>query len=129
MRRGDFILFGVLAIVIITLTSSFIMNSIEARKYTGKTYAKIELDGKLYKKVELTETSQDLMIVTERGYDLLRISDRGIHVVESDCPEKICMSYGHIRRVREMIVCLPLRMVIEVVGESYDVPELDALVS
>lgn len=126
MKRGDFVLLAILAIITVSFIAPSALNSKESQKYEGKTYAKIEVDGDLYKQVRLTGTQQDIEIITERGYDLLRISDNGIHVVESDCPEKICMSYGHIDQVGEMIICLPNRMVIEIIGET-NASEIDII--
>lgn len=129
MKRGDKWLILVLVVTSVSLYLAYSLKMMHAAKYEGKTFARIELNGELYKKVELTAVTQEIKIVTNRGYDLLRISNYGIEVVESDCPDKICMSYGFIDKVGEMIICLPNRMVVEIVGDSGSspAPEFDYL--
>lgn len=129
MKRGDKWLILVLVVTSVSLYLTYSLKMMHAAKHEGKTFAQIELNGELYKKVELTAEPQEIKIVTDRGYDLLRISNYGIEVVESDCPEKICMTYGFIDKVGEMIICLPNRMVVEIVGDSDSspAPEFDYL--
>lgn len=129
MKRGDRWLIFLLILIIGAVLSINAYRLSQAKAYSGTKYARIELNGDFYKQVELTESKQEIEISTERGYDLLQISDRGIQVIRSDCPEKICMAYGFIDRIGEMIVCLPNRMTVEVIGETQQQPEYDILVN
>lgn len=130
MRRGDM---AVLAVLLAAGSAFFIYwnthRQESGKAVAGSTYATIKLDGKLYRTVALTKETQDIEIQTKRGYDLLRISDYGIEVIKSDCPEKICMTYGHIHNPGQMIICLPNRMVVEVVGNAGADNGTDAMVT
>lgn len=42
------------------------------------------------------------------------VKDKGVRVVHSDCPDHICMKAGFIRKPRQIIVCLPLRVYAEI---------------
>lgn len=66
------------------------------------------------KKVKLTNETQIIKVKTERGYDILKVRDTGIEVIESDYPQKVCFSFGLISKPSELIICLPLRMIVEV---------------
>ena len=119
MKKGDFYLIAVILLLVTSLTvvNEWIKYSNESVQ--GVVSAKIMLDGEVYREVELTGKSELIEIRTPRGYDLLKVYNNGIQVIESDCPDKICMSYGLIDKVGETIICLPNRMIVEiVVGEE-----------
>ena len=37
---------------------------------------------------------------------------------DADCPDRLCVKQGRIKKVGESIVCLPHKVVIEIVGEK-----------
>lgn len=82
----------------------------------GEAYAKITVDGKLYQMVQLTRDVQEIEIQTAYGENLLRVHDFGIEMIEADCPDQICMTFGFNDRIGKMIVCLPHRVLVEIVG-------------
>lgn len=127
MKSGDRILILVVAIVTIVLIAIHYWPSDNPTQ--GPLYANISIDGKLLQKIELTNDIQEFEIKTDRGYDLLRVSEFGIQVVASDCPQKICMSYGQINKPGEIIVCLPNRMLVEIIGSNPSDIQIDAIVS
>lgn len=49
------------------------------------------------------------------------IEDGEVWVDESPCREKICIKMGHKHRVGDQIVCIPNRVIIEVVGKREQV--------
>lgn len=126
MKFGDRIL--ILVIVIVSTVMIGIQYSSSDIPTHGPLSANITIDGKLLHNIELTEDVQEIEIKTDRGYDLLRVSEFGIQVIASDCPKKICMSYGQINKPGEIIVCLPNRMLVEVIGNVPLEKEIDAIV-
>jgi len=52
------------------------------------------------------------------GPETLIIRDGKTWVSESPCPEKICIKMGKKWRSGEQIVCVPNRLVIDIVGED-----------
>ncbi|MCI3919429.1 NusG domain II-containing protein [Paenibacillus sp. TRM 82003] len=108
-----------IAIVAFVAAASLIFyfyNDKNAESYDGKTYARITVDGELFDEVELKEEEQRIEIRTDRGYNLLVASGGGIRMAEADCPDDLCLLMGEKRRVGETIVCLPNRVVVEIVG-------------
>lgn len=91
--------------------------------------AVIEVNGEHYHTIALTDEAQEIEIKTDRGYNVLRISDGGIEMIEADCPDQLCLGFGHIHRNRESIVCLPNRVFVEVTGSMNEGVEWDAIVS
>lgn len=62
-----------------------------------------------------TETFADAL-----GFNTLEISDGTAKIVEADCPDQICVRTYPISSPGETIVCLPHKLVVEVIssGES-----------
>lgn len=85
------------------------------KNYNG-TYAEITLDGKPYKKILLSEHSgeNEIDIKTKYGYNTIIIKDKSIGIIDSDCPDKICVKSGFISQPGEISVCLPHKLMIEI---------------
>lgn len=127
MKRGDLSIIAVLLIGVIILVS-FLWSG-EEDVYTGTTFAKITVDGELYKTAELTAELQEIEIRTDRGYNLIRIYDNAVQIIDADCPDQLCVHMGAVRKVGEKVVCLPNRVLVEVVGKSNEGDGVDAIVS
>ncbi|MNO30709.1 hypothetical protein D3C76_206540 [compost metagenome] len=128
LKKGDLILIALILFLALILWGG---RSLLDRQnvINGNSIATINVDGEVYKTVELTKETQYLEIRTERGYDILKIHDNGIEVVESDCPQKICFTFGFIQKPSETIICIPLRMYIEIKGDPGPANhEVDAIV-
>lgn len=119
-KQGDLLLIaGVLTAALILIGIRWMNGHPEgADQISEGYYATIKVDNEIFRTVQLTREPQYIEVRTERGYDLLKVHDYGIEVVESDCPQKICFTFGHITKPGEVIICLPLRMIIEVSGHA-----------
>lgn len=67
---------------------------------------------------ERKETVQRIEVKTERGINVVCLQDGIVWVEEADCPDQICVKEGKISGYSESIVCLPHRMVIEIVEKD-----------
>ena len=57
--------------------------------------------------------------VTGEGFsNILVIRDGKADMTEADCPDRICVKHRPVSRVGETIVCLPHKVVVEVIGEG-----------
>ena len=45
-----------------------------------------------------------------------QIKDNSIAVINSDCPDKICIKTGYISNTGESIVCMPNRLIVTIKG-------------
>ncbi len=52
------------------------------------------------------------------GTNILKIEDGHAYVIYADCPDKLCCHAGKISLTGERIVCLPNKLMIEVIGED-----------
>lgn len=82
------------------------------------SFVKITIDGQLYGTYSLDKERDVEIVVQEKVSNVLRIRDGQAKMVSADCPDKLCMRQKAISLQRETIVCLPNKVVAEVIGGS-----------
>ena len=89
---------------------------------------RITLDGKEYGTYSLSE-NQEIPVQTEYGCNIVQIQDGMVFMKDADCPDKYCIHQGKTNRSNKSIVCLPHKLMVEVVEASKDKPadEIDAM--
>ena len=108
-RRVDICLIGALL-----LLSAVLYFAINGGRTAGGT-AVVRVDG------EITEThalSEDGEFTLNGGTNVLVIENGEAYMKSADCPDKLCVGMGKIRRAGESVTCLPNRVVITVVGKN-----------
>lgn len=79
----------------------------------------ITVDGEVYQEIVLTEdTNMQFRIQTPHGYNDVVISKGVVDVVSADCKNQVCVETKPASRVNDNIVCLPHKVIIEIVGDS-----------
>ncbi len=107
---SDIILVGVLLIISLSVFLIWYLGSTE-----GAT-AVVTVDGK---KVGEYPLAIDGVYYINDGTNVLAIEDGKAFMVEANCPGyQDCVETGKIFRVGETIVCLPNKVVVEIVGEG-----------
>ena len=79
--------------------------------------AVVTVDGEVRAELLLDETDS-VEIETEWGYNIVHTEDGKAFVIVADCRDQICVDHKKIEKVGETIVCLPHKMVVEIVGEG-----------
>lgn len=130
MKRGDLILIGVIVIAALAfLVPKWLFQQESENLHNSKVFANITVDGELYQKVELTKEEQIIKVETSKGINILKVHDYGIEMFDADCPDKVCLSFGFVTRPNSTIVCIPHRVLVELVSEGgAGEDELDAVV-
>lgn len=118
MTKCDKIL---IAFILITSLSSLFFIKNKSISYKRK-YVSIQVNGEEIKKIIFDKKiiGETIPIKTKFGYNLIEIGDERVRVIEADCPDKIDVKQGYISNANEIIVCLPNRLVIEIIGETED---------
>lgn len=88
-------------------------------------YLRITVDGAVYGEYPLSE-DRTIEVYGEWGCNQVVISGGAVSVTEADCPDKYCMAYPPISERGQTIVCLPHKMVAEVLGRDA-ASEIDAV--
>ena len=73
--------------------------------------AEVSVDGEIIKEMPLTENGtldvEGLVIKIENGK---------VRVVESDCPDRLCMKMKDVDNVGDSIICIPNKVSVRIVG-------------
>ena len=83
----------------------------------------ITINGALYGTYALAEPQEIPVEYDGRIANIVVIENGRAHMKDADCPDKLCMRQGAISRDGQTIVCLPHKLVVEVIGgekEAYD---------
>lgn len=105
----------------------------EWKKQTGSVF---EQDGTRYCLLLYTEEEISCQwyegdfvpeIPAGKSYNLLSVSDGEVRMEAADCRDQICVHHSPISSGGESIICLPHRLVVEIVGGS-DKEALDGMV-
>lgn len=130
MKRGDLWLTLLIAIGIAAAAFVWLGSGNEAGGGPEGRYARITVNGELYQLVDLkADAGKEIMIKTARGYNQLDVYSDGIRMHDADCPDQLCLSFGLVKRIGQTIVCLPNRVLVEIIGGSGEEGELDAVVT
>ena len=107
-----------LLLILVTLAvAALAMTAFLLTKKEGQVVL-VTLDGQEYKRLDLNQ-DQELTIKTEAGTNLLKISNGYVKMIEADCPDLICVNHPKIHYQNESIVCLPHKLVVEIIkGED-----------
>jgi hypothetical protein len=78
-------------------------------------YAEVYVKNELVETIDL-RTNGRFAVKNEEGYNLLEVEDGGIRMAEADCLSQTCVHAGAKSMGGEIIVCLPNRVVVKIVG-------------
>lgn len=112
MKKKDIILAG--AVIAAALVMYILIRVFSSE---SGNEAVIRLDGEIYGTYGLNE-DQTIEVVTDAGRNVVRIEDGEAFMEEADCPDGYCKNQGKISHLNETIVCLPHKLVVEVVSEA-----------
>lgn len=80
--------------------------------------AVVTVDGEQKAELPLEDGENSVTIETDTGYNIITAKDGRVFMTEADCRDQICVEHKKISRVGETIVCLPHKLVVEIVGEE-----------
>lgn len=81
-------------------------------------YVTVRIDG------EITETydlSEDQVVEINGGTNTMKIENHSVDMTEADCPDKLCVHQKAISKNNENIICLPNKVVIQIVSQDESV--------
>lgn len=129
-KKNDLILIG---IVLIIAAVFFLGYRLTVGKGDGgtvlitmasKEYACLNLDedGTYIIKANQQLKKIDSNNMPEAPYNVLTIKEKTVYMTEASCPDLLCVHQAKISKTGEQIVCLPNKVVVEIInGKSNDV--------
>ncbi len=89
---------------------------------TGGTIAVVSVDGREIERINLSKVrdSYDFVVATGYGSNTVHVEPGAISVIEADCPDQICVYQGKLTGGGIPIICMPHRLVIEIMDGDLD---------
>lgn len=112
MKKRDILLVG--GIVLVALVMLLVMH------VTGETkgdQVQITVNGEIYGTYPL-EKDQTIEVTEGEFHNVIRIEDGQAYMEEADCPDGYCKEQGRISGQKQTIVCLPHKLVVEVIRQN-----------
>lgn len=116
MKKNDWIL---VAVILVLAGIGFLIFTSFGRQTAG--IVKVTVDGEVFGTYSLKKEQEVEINDTNR----LIIEDGQVDMVEADCLDQICVDHKTISKKKETIVCLPNKVVVEIVGGES--AEIDAV--
>lgn len=81
---------------------------------------KITVNGEVYGTYNLMQITEEktVDVKTEFGHNTVVITKDGAYVSYADCPDKIDVQSGKITKPGQIIICIPNRLSVQVLGEN-----------
>lgn len=117
LKRNDWILIGILLLAGV----SFLVYNIAFGKEGVKV--RVMVNQEEFGVYNLNEEQ----IININNHDTLLIKDGYADMIEADCPDKLCVKQNPISKSGESIICLPNKVVINIIGKQK--ADVDAVVN
>ena len=118
MRKND--LYLVLSLLLLAAALHFYLTT---RPASAQISFLIQQDDRIVQTIRhsaLTNTGQ-FSVRTGNGNVHIEIDPaKGARIIESPCPDKLCMHQGYISKSGQTVLCLPEKVLITVVSEGKD---------
>ncbi|MDR0839223.1 MAG: NusG domain II-containing protein [Oscillospiraceae bacterium] len=116
--------FWVAAIAVLLAASAVAASALSRVSFKGAV-ANVYLDGELIRAIALDGVTSGYSFEVEDddgGHNTITVERGRIRVSDADCPDLICVKQGWISNGVTPVVCLPHRLLIEIVGaaQSFD---------
>lgn len=106
----------ILAVVILFIATAGLL-LFNSTKVEGD-FVSVKIDGVEKYRYSLNENVNIEIFTGENNSQVNRlvIEDGKAYISEADCPDKICVGHKPVKNVNESIVCLPHKVVVEIVS-------------
>ena len=83
----------------------------------------ITVDGEIYGEYKFSQITDEKIIdiKTKFGHNTVVIEKNGAYVSYADCPDKVDVHSGRITKPGQIIICVPNRLSVQILGDKTDV--------
>lgn len=133
LTKADIVLFAALAVLAggsLYYSGHAITNDVTSVSGSSQRMVRITVANEEYGEYPLDEDTE--ITITRRPSDdqvcinIVHIKDSVVWMGESNCKNQVCIQDGYIDSVGQQIICLPNRVVIEIIGDASE-REFDAV--
>ncbi|MBO0583549.1 NusG domain II-containing protein [Clostridium botulinum] len=92
--------------------------------------AVIKQNGKIIEKVDLSKVKEKRQLKINyndkdhKGYNVIEIDKGSIRFIDADCPDKVCIKSGVLKKPGETAACLPHKLIITIEKNDKEVDEV-----
>ncbi|RFM21063.1 NusG domain II-containing protein [Clostridium botulinum] len=92
--------------------------------------AVIKQNGKIIEKVDLSKVKEKRQLKINyndkdhKGYNIIEIDKGSIRFIDADCPDKVCIKSGVLKKPGETAACLPHKLIITIEKNDKEVDEV-----
>lgn len=76
----------------------------------------VTIDGKEYGTYSIEQEQEVSVQIDGKTTNVLTIKNGVVHMTWADCPDKLCVHQKEISKSKETIVCLPNKVVVQIIG-------------
>lgn len=117
IKKLDIFLIGFYLVLSIAAAIYFAVDGLQVHE--GKTEVVIAVENSEYARFNLpVAEKKEIIIDTELGHNIVFIEGERVSMHSSDCDDQICVHQGEISRPKEMIVCLPNEVLVQIIGSE-----------
>ena len=113
------------AFVIIAVIAFVVINHFVKK---DGAFVQIKVDGQVVNTIPVNQNETLTIEGYQGGSNIVTIENGGVTMTDADCPDKLCVKTGRISKTGETIVCLPHRVVVEIIGAVADDSGVDSIV-
>jgi hypothetical protein len=106
----------IIVLAVVALSAFLIAQGIAGAGADYNLEVRVSVNGNEVLSHPLSEDAAELTVQGYGGESYLEIDGGRVRMIDSACPDKLCVKTGWISRPGESIVCLPNRVVIEIKG-------------
>lgn len=114
LLKGD-----ILIIVTIIVLATIIFIAMLPKTYSENTL-EVYLDGELIHEIELSEEQTMVIEIDSVVHNTIEIHGTNVRIIEATCYDHVCENTGYISKAGEVIVCMPNKLMLKIVGIEND---------
>ena len=111
-KKSDLLLAAILLLLAGAAGISFYMS-----RRTPALRAEVTVDGQLVESLDLSENQELVIQGAGGGTNRLVVQGGAVWCSEASCPDHVCIEQGKQSESGGLIVCLPNRMMVQVIGK------------
>lgn len=106
-------------LLILFISFSFIIYNL-VFDYGNATGFDIFVDGKLHSSYKFSnlKNGEIIEISTEFGNNKFIYQNNSVMCIETDCKDKLEMKAGKIKKVNQLLVCMPHKLIVQINGKN-----------
>ncbi|PIH04511.1 NusG domain II-containing protein [Clostridium combesii] len=128
MKKGDKIVIYIVSILLALSIISIIFFKFFVK--SENAVAVIKQNGKIIEKVDLSKVKEKRQLKINyndkdhKGYNVIEIDKDSIRFIDADCPDKVCIKSGVLKKPGETAACLPHKLIITIEKNDKEVDEV-----